>query len=165
MFLSLSNSLSFAFISLVNELLLQVWSQQLFRTLPSFWQWVQGPTSQPNSGNSQHNFVRIRLRCSRPLLEHISLQIHLWRHPVRWSFPSDFWDFFLFVWSGISEDERRRRKESNILSTKINFFAWLFEVPFPVFLFDVSFSVLHFKGVFSSFVFMKASLILRNEVV
>lgn len=34
----------------------------------------------------------------------------------------------LFHQTGISDSERTRRKESNILSTKINFLAWLFEV-------------------------------------
>ena len=36
--------------------------------------------------------------------------------------------FFHFCLSGISEDEKRKRRESNILSTKISFFSWLFEV-------------------------------------
>ena len=31
---------------------------------------------------------------------------------------------------GISESERQRRKESNRISTKINFAAWLIEVPY-----------------------------------
>ena len=30
--------------------------------------------------------------------------------------------------AGISEMERKRRKESNIFTTKINFIAWLLEV-------------------------------------
>ena len=29
---------------------------------------------------------------------------------------------------GVSETERRRRRESNIFTTKINFIAWLLEV-------------------------------------
>ena len=31
-------------------------------------------------------------------------------------------------YEGISESERQRRKESNSLSTKINFWAWIIEV-------------------------------------
>ena len=30
--------------------------------------------------------------------------------------------------AGVSETERRRRKESNLFTTKINFYAWLLEV-------------------------------------
>ena len=30
---------------------------------------------------------------------------------------------------GISDSERQKRKESNGISTKINFFAWTIEVP------------------------------------
>ena len=33
------------------------------------------------------------------------------------------------IGTGISESERQRRKESNGISTKINFAAWLIEVP------------------------------------
>ena len=48
--------------------------------------------------------------------------------PLHWqvTFLSKF--FVSCSSSGISEDEKRRRKESNNLSTRISFFAWLFEV-------------------------------------
>ena len=34
----------------------------------------------------------------------------------------------LGIFIGISETERKRRKESNLFTTKINFIAWLLEV-------------------------------------
>ena len=42
---------------------------------------------------------------------------------------------------GISESERQRRRESNRISTKINFAAWLIEVPAG---FDASYKTVFF---------------------
>ena len=44
----------------------------------------------------------------------------------------------MFLSPGISDSERQRRKESNKISTKINFFAWTIEANKTIVIYNLS---------------------------